>query len=90
MKHTIIALLLVSLFGCASKVAPVNLKWPDAPPELMAPSEDLVPLDPNQTKLSDLIDNANTNFSKYYILKDRYDAWQNWYNTHRQIYQGAQ
>ena len=56
----------------------------------MAPAEDLTPLAADQTQLSDLIDNANTNFSRYYILKDRYEAWQSWYNSHRQIYQGAQ
>lgn len=90
MKRLIIALALVGLSGCASKVAPVTLKWPDAPAELMTPSEDLTLLAPDQTRLSDLIDNANTNYSKYYILKDRYDAWQSWYNSHKQIYQGAQ
>ena len=90
MKHVILATLLIALTGCATKTAPVTLKWPDAPPELMAASEDLTPLDPNQTRLSDLIDNANTNYSKYYLLKDRFDSWQQWYNSHKQIYQGAQ
>ena len=90
MKHVIVALTLVMLSGCATKVAPINLKWPDAPSELMQPAEDLTPLAVDQNKLSDLIDNANTNFSKYYILKDRYEAWQSWYDSHKQIYQGAQ
>ena len=90
MKRLIIALMLVSLVGCATKIAPVNLKWPDAPAELLAPAEELTPLTADQTRLSDLIDNANTNFSKYYILKDRYNAWQSWYNSHKQIYQGTQ
>ena len=90
MKQLIVVLALVVLSGCATKIAPVNLKWPDAPAELMAPSEDLIPLVADQTKLSDMIDNANTNYSKYYILKDKYDAWQSWYNSHKQIYQGAQ
>ena len=90
MKRLIIVLMLVSLVGCATKIAPVNLKWPDAPAELLVPAEDLTPLTADQTRLSDLLDNANTNFSKYYILKDRYDAWQSWYNSHKQIYQGAQ
>ena len=90
MKHAIVALALVVLSGCATKIAPVNLKWPDAPAELMEPADDLTTLKPEQTRLSDLIDNANTNFSKYYILKDRYDAWQSWYNSHKQIYQGEQ
>jgi len=89
MKQLITALMLVSLVGCASRTAPVALKWPDAPPELMAPSEDLVPLKPEQTQLSDLIDNANTNYEKYYTLRDRYDTWQQWYNSHKQIYENA-
>ena len=90
MKRLIIVLMLVSLVGCATKIAPVNLKWPDAPAELLAPAEELTPLTVDQTQLSDLLNNANINFSKYYILKDRYDAWQSWYNSHKQIYQGAQ
>jgi len=90
MKRLIVALMLVGITGCATKVSPVSLKWPDAPAELMEPADDLTTLKPEQTRLSDLIDNANTNFSRYYILKDRYEAWQQWYNTHRQIYQGAQ
>jgi uncharacterized lipoprotein YmbA len=90
MKQLIVVLALVMLSGCATKISPVNLKWPDAPAELLVPAEDLTPLTADQTRLSDLLDNANTNFSKYYILKDKYDAWQSWYNSHKQIYQGAQ
>ena len=89
MKRILIIALLISLAGCATKIAPVTLKWPDTPPELMEPSEELTPLDAKQTQLSDLIDNANTNYTKYYNLKDRYDSWQQWYNSHKQIYQGA-
>lgn len=82
--------MLASLVGCASSGgAPVKIKWPDAPAELMEPSEALVPLDPNQITLSDLIDNANTNYAKYYLLKDKYDTWQQWYKSHQQIYQDA-
>lgn len=89
MKRLIIAVMLVSLFGCASNKATVKINWPDAPAELMAPSEDLVPLETDQILLSDLLDNANTNYTKYYILKDKYDTWQQWYNQHKQIYQDA-
>jgi len=89
MKHVMVAVMLVALVGCANTGAPVKIKWPDAPAELMEPSEDLTPLTPEQTKLSDLIDNANTNYAKYYNLKDRFDTWQQWYKTHSQIYQDA-
>jgi hypothetical protein len=90
MKKFLICLFAISLLGCANRVAPVKLKWPDVPQDLIAPPEELTPLDPNQTRLSDIIDNANINYSKYYILKDRYEAWQQWYNSQKQIYQGAQ
>ena len=90
MKQLIIALVVVTLAGCASNKSPTQLNWPDAPAELLAPSEDLIPLAPEQTQLSNLLDNANTNYTKYYILKDKYDTWQQWYNNHKQIYQGAQ
>jgi hypothetical protein len=90
MKRLIIAILFISLTSCATHHAPIALKWPDAPAELMEPSEDLITLNPDQTQLSDLIDNANTNYEKYYTLRERYDTWQQWYNQHKQIYQGAQ
>ena len=89
MKKLIIVVMLVSLIGCANTGAPVKIKWPDAPTELLAPSEELTPLTADQNKLSDLLDNANTNYAKYYNLKDRFDTWQQWYKTHSQIYQDA-
>jgi hypothetical protein len=89
MKQLIIAAMIACLVGCASSKSPIIMKWPDAPAELMEPSEDLVPLDPDQTQLSDLIDNANTNYAKYYVLRDRYDTWQQWYKSHQQIYQSV-
>jgi hypothetical protein len=88
MKQLIVALIFVTLAGCASNRGTVQIKWPDAPTELLEPSEDLVPLAPEQTQLSDLLDNANTNYTKYYNLKDRYDAWQSWYNTQKTIHDG--
>ena len=90
MKQIIVALMVVTLVGCASNKTTVQIKWPDAPQELMEPGEELVPLAADQTQLSDLLDNANTNYAKYYNLKDRYEAWQQWYTTHQKIYQGAQ
>ena len=87
MKKLIVVGLLVLVSGCASKQTIVKIAWPDAPPELLAPSEELTPLEPNQTALSDLLQNANINYAKYYTLRDRYDAWQQWYKTQQKIYQ---
>jgi len=87
MKKIIVIGLLILMSGCASKQTIVKITWPDAPPELLAPSEELTPLEPNQTALSDLLQNANINYAKYYTLRDRYEAWQQWYKTQQKIYQ---
>jgi hypothetical protein len=48
----------------------------------------LQPLDPNKKKLSDLLDNANNNYGEYHKLKQQNDAWIEWYNTQRKIFDG--
>ena len=59
-------LLLISLLltGCATTV-PVKMSFPQAPEPILKPAEELQPLDPNKTKLSDLLDNANNNYGEY-------------------------
>ena len=86
-------LILISLFlltACASNKAPVMPKWPDAPADLQQPVPELTPLAPEQRNLSDLIENSNENYTQYYILKEKYEGWQNWYNTQQKIWQGLQ
>lgn len=87
MKHSIVILTLF-LSACANTVAPVLPTWPNAPADLQQPATELKPLDPGQRKLSDLIDNANTNYTEYYVLKEKYEAWQSWYNSQKQIWDG--
>jgi hypothetical protein len=55
----------------------------------MEPASSLDSLPENKKTLTDLIENANENFGKYYQLKEKYDAWQEWYNTQKQIYQSV-
>ena len=84
-------LIIVSLFllsACANNVAPIMPKWPDAPADLQQPAQDLTPLPPEKRNLSHLISNSNDNYSQYYILKEKYEGWQNWYNNQKQIWQG--
>jgi hypothetical protein len=83
-------LIVISLFlltACAGTRAPVIPKWPTAPDELQQPAAELTPLAPEQRNLSDLIQNSNDNYTQYYILKEKYESWQNWYNTQKQIWQ---
>jgi hypothetical protein len=78
------------LSACANTAAPVMPKWPAVPADLQQPAEELTPLAPEQRNLSDLLDNANNNYTQYYILKEKYEGWQNWYNTQQKIWQGLE
>ena len=75
------------LSGCASQPAVMN--FPDVPAELKEPAPVLTPLGKDQHKLSDLIQNANDNYSEYYVLKNKYEAWQTWYEKQQKIYSGV-
>jgi hypothetical protein len=55
----------------------------------MEKSSNLKPLPEDKKTLADLIENANDNFSSYYILKEKYDAWQEWYQMQRRIYESV-
>ena len=60
MKRICLIMLMLTLAGCSStRTVTSTMKWPQVPAALMEPAEELAPLDPAQTRLSDLIDNAN-------------------------------
>lgn len=84
MRLAIITCLLLT--GCSTTVVPVVMKFPDAAPSLMTPASDLdkLPSD-KKIELSDIIKNANTNAGKYYELKIKYEAWQEWYKEQKSI-----
>lgn len=80
--------ILASLFlaGCSTTVAPVIMKFPDAPASLMTPAANLnkLPTD-KKIEMSDIIQTTNDNASKYYELKVKYEAWQEWYREQKSI-----
>jgi hypothetical protein len=55
----------------------------------MEPASNLNPLTEDKKTLTDLIENANENFGKYYQLKEKYEMWQEWYNTQKKIYESV-
>lgn len=89
MKRAII-ILAMFLSACANTTAPVMPKWPAVPADLQQPAADLTPLTSDQHSLSDLLDNADDNYTQYYLLKEKYEGWQNWYNAQQKIWQGLQ
>ena len=83
-------LLLISLLlaGCGTTV-PVARKFPDAPGALaQTPCPQLQKL-ADDAKLSDISKTVTVNYSTYYECAVRADAWQEWYQIQKRIFEGA-
>jgi len=74
----------ILLTSCSTTI-PVKIPFPNVPIELMDKTDELIMINDN-AELSDLIDNANTNYGKYYLLKTKIEAWQYWYTTQKELY----
>jgi len=85
MKKLLLTLSIILLAGCTT--VPVTMKFPNAPDVLKEPAGKLTPLDTSKKiELSDIIENANENAGKYYALREKYNAWQEWYNGQKKIF----
>jgi len=91
-KSTIFLLtifLLVVLITCAGcSTPPVKQKWPEAPSIAMQACPDLDKLG-NDAKLSDIAKTININYSRYYECAVKVDAWIEWYNIQKTIYEST-
>lgn len=65
------------------------MKWPEAPQEIQQPASDLKALPEDKKNLTDLLENVNENYGTYYQLKEKYEAWIEWYNTQKKIFEGV-
>lgn len=75
------------LTGCLFKQpVPVKQVWPDVPKELLEACPDLKKVEPNTTKLSDIISVVSDNYATYYDCKAKVDDWIIWYNGQKKIY----
>jgi len=85
MKYALIALL---LSGC-STVVPVTVRFPE-PPGLGATTAcpALQKLN-NDARLSDVANTVTVNYSTYYECAVKADAWQEWYNIQKHIFERA-
>ena len=87
MKYLLL-LTAVLLTGC-STVVPVTVKFPEPPgknalercPQLQKLKDD--------PALSDVARTVTVNYSTYYECAVRADAWQEWYQIQKRIFEGA-
>jgi hypothetical protein len=85
MKRLLILLVLL-LSGCLAS-DPVQRHFPEVPDELKAVCPDLSQIDPNTTKLSEVITVVGDNYSQYHECRAKVDSWVEWYNTQRKIFE---
>ena len=76
---------LMLLLSCST--APVKIKFPEVPQELLVPCPSLAQVNPQDHQLSSLLEVVVANYAQYYECKNRADGWQQWYNDQRRIYE---
>lgn len=91
---TLIVLGIIVLFvlamcsGCATTV-PVTAKFPEPPGKsAMVRCADLQKLK-DDARLSDVANTVTANYGTYYECAVRADAWQEWYQIQKRIFEGA-
>lgn len=84
MKSIVIACLAVTLTACVS--VPVQRSFPKVPPELMVSCPPLQIMDPETTRLSDVVQSVVANYGQYQACDNRVDTWIEWYNTQKTIF----
>lgn len=86
MKYAlIIATLLMT--GC-STVVPVAAKFPEAPEALRKPCPELKTL-PDKTVLSEVAKTVTTNYTLYHECSVKNDAWNEWYEKQKSIFESV-
>jgi hypothetical protein len=78
-------LLLILVTGC-STVVPVTVKFPDAPDRIKVRCPQLKTLN-EDAKLSDMAKIITENYTTYYECAVRNDAWTEWYETQKIIFE---
>jgi hypothetical protein len=74
------------LVGC-STIVPVTAKFPQIPDRLMQKCPQLEKLK-EEAKLSDISKTVTVNYTTYYECAVKNDAWIEWYNIQKHIFEG--
>jgi hypothetical protein len=84
MKSIVIAFLAMSLVACVS--VPVQRSFPKVPAELMVSCPPLQVMDPETTRLSDVVQSVVANYGQYQACDNKIDTWIEWYRTQKTIF----
>lgn len=84
MKYLLILFMLV---GCSTTV-PVTAKFPEVPEKLKQKCPQLEKLG-NEPKLTDISKTITINYTTYYECAVKNDAWIEWYEIQKHIFEGV-
>jgi hypothetical protein len=85
MKYLTI-LFVALLTGCSTAV-PVVAKFPEAPAKLLVKCPQLNKVN-DDAKLSDIAKTITVNYTEYYTCAVKNDAWIEWYQVQKTIFEG--
>ena len=85
--NILLALSFLFLTGCSTLV-PVKAKFPDVPTELMSKCPALQKLN-DDPKISDISKTVTMNYNTYYECAVKNDAWIEWYQVQKKIFEGV-
>ena len=85
MKHLIISLVLC-LTGC-STVVPVTAKFPQVPATLLEKCPQLKTINSEKVSVIDLTKTVTINYTTYYGCAVKSDAWIEWYEIQKKIFE---
>jgi len=81
------SLIFLMLHGCSTTV-PVVAKFPDIPQKLMVKCPPLDKIEEKETTLSDVTKTVTKNYNTYYECAVKDDAWIEWYQIQKKIFEG--
>lgn len=88
MMFVILTIMLVSCISGCSTIVPVTAKFPEPPRYASEACPQLSKL-PEQSKLSDVASTVNINYTTYYECAVKVDAWTEWYQIQKSIFENV-
>lgn len=88
MMFVILTIMLVSCMSGCSTTVPVTAKFPEPPKYAGQACPDLQKLN-NDAKLSNVAATVNINYTTYYECAVKVDAWTEWYQIQKSIFENV-
>lgn len=84
-KIILLSLLSLALVGCSTTV-PVERTFPAVPEALLKECGQLNTINKPEVKLSELMDTVTKNYGKYHECAAVNEAWQEWYQEQKKVF----